>query len=69
MLFLSYIGANSGDTLLHFSAQLGLEKFVKHLLKLPGAKEAVNTDNEWGLSPIEVASQNSNDHTAKLLNE
>ena len=61
-------GVENGSTLLHFSARLGLVKFTRHLLSLPGAKEAVNMDNKYGMSPVEIASEKSND-TAKLLNE
>ena len=59
----------TGSTLLHFSARLGLAKFTHHLLSLPGAREAVNMDNKWGLSPVDIASENSSNDTAKLLNE
>ena len=66
-LFLS--GVENGSTLLHFSARLGLVKFTRHLLNLPGAKEAVNMDNKYGLSPIDIAGEKSDNDTAKLLNE
>lgn len=59
----------TGSTLLHFSARLGLAKFTSHLLNLPGAKEAVNMDNKYGMSPVDIASENGNNDTAKLLNE
>ena len=62
-------GVETGSTLLHFSARLGLAKFTSYLLNLPGAKEAVNMDNKWGMSPVDIASENSNNDTAKLLNE
>ena len=59
----------NGSTLLHFSARLGLVKFTRHLLNLPGAKEAVNMDNKFGMSPVDIASDKSNNDTVKLLNE
>lgn len=62
-------GVENGSTLLHFSARLGLVKFTCHLLNLPGAKEAVIMDNKFGMSPVDIASENSNNDTAKLLNE
>jgi hypothetical protein len=48
-------GDEQRETLLHFSARLGLTKFTDHLMKLTGGRTAALTSNEDGEQPIDVA--------------
>ncbi|XP_062516562.1 uncharacterized protein LOC134191929 isoform X2 [Corticium candelabrum] len=55
------------ETLLHFSARLGLSKFIGHLMKLPGAVAASTMRNLEGELPVDVARSVGNEYLVNQL--
>lgn len=55
------------ESLLHFSARLGLSQFTDHLLKLPGAKTAASMRNQDGEKPFDVARRMGHEQVTSQL--
>jgi hypothetical protein len=57
------------ESLLHFTARLGLAKVTTFLLRKPGSKQCLKLHNKNGQLPKDVAIENGYDGLAELLSE
>ncbi|WP_306350285.1 ankyrin repeat domain-containing protein [Flavobacterium sp. '19STA2R22 D10 B1'] len=57
---------NTANTLLHLACEWQLEEVVRHLLS---KKIGINTLNDKGESPLQIASRNGNYVIVKMLND